>query len=636
MYLFFGFGLACAIGHHVYYTRLDGKPAADQLQMLRYGMALSFAAKAGLSAAVLVAFHQRIWMTVRTRLLSVAAVDALFSVTEDLAAFLSWEMVKNAKVAAGLALFIWLAPLMVILTGNTLLVEPATTTTQDACPGVRSLNFTFEETYDWRRPSSVDGLLEIPLSLWNTTKPPDSDPPGWFDYYTAPHPILEQTATIGAFLQQTVVRKNAQVETCGSGWNCSFEISFVAPGYKCTELASGVGSRVKDLIQESGPISPPFDTDVLIPVGFHSYYAFATGGDYSSTQMEDVGIGGIPKTPPPYPRNFGALRTEPVLWVGYAELVDPSKPAPLPTSPDWKTSFVPKIFACENYEASYTVRFNYTDGTLLTNTTSLSFLSPVINTTYRPHVDASDGTADNVTAIPAGNYVLPIDTAHYRRTAAYHSLSLLVRTMVNGTINIDKTIANPVVNTGAIQTKLIDPENRYFPRPQLQTRMQRFYEDIILSMLSRTQFTPVVWAARPAEQSGTALQTGEEYRYPCTKSRTANVYKYQVRDLWIVYGIAILLSFVGVVAGQLAIGDDPADVRDAAWSSIVAATRGSALDRVNWDGRPDGPAGNPMAMKVGYGVVETPTGSDAAMSTGWDGGKPLTYGFGLEGQVRQR
>lgn len=107
MYLFFAFGLACAIGHHVYYSRLDGKPAADQLQMLRYGMALSFAAKAGLSAAVLVAFHQRIWMTVRTRLLSVAAVDALFSATEDLAAFLSREMIRNAKVAAGLAVFIW-------------------------------------------------------------------------------------------------------------------------------------------------------------------------------------------------------------------------------------------------------------------------------------------------------------------------------------------------------------------------------------------------------------------------------------------------------------------------------------------------------------------------------------------------
>lgn len=107
MYLFFAFGLACAIGHHVYYSRLDGKPAADQLQMLRYGMALSFAAKAGLSAAVLVAFHQRIWMTVRTRLLSVAAVDALFSANEDLAAFLSGEMIRNAKVAAGLAVFIW-------------------------------------------------------------------------------------------------------------------------------------------------------------------------------------------------------------------------------------------------------------------------------------------------------------------------------------------------------------------------------------------------------------------------------------------------------------------------------------------------------------------------------------------------
>ena len=107
MYLFFAFGVACAIGHHLYYAALNGKPALDQLQMLRYGMALAFAAKAGLSAAVVLAYRQRVWTTVRKRIMRVAALDSLFAATEDLGALWNWEMIKTAKIAVALAVFVW-------------------------------------------------------------------------------------------------------------------------------------------------------------------------------------------------------------------------------------------------------------------------------------------------------------------------------------------------------------------------------------------------------------------------------------------------------------------------------------------------------------------------------------------------
>jgi len=107
LYLFFAFGVACAIGHHAYYDSLDGKPAADQQQMLRYGMALAFASKAGLSAAVVLAFRQRVWTTVRTRMMRVDALDSLFAASEDLWALLNWEMIRTAKIAVALAVFVW-------------------------------------------------------------------------------------------------------------------------------------------------------------------------------------------------------------------------------------------------------------------------------------------------------------------------------------------------------------------------------------------------------------------------------------------------------------------------------------------------------------------------------------------------
>lgn len=80
------FGIVCAGGHHAFYQALDGRPADHQLLMLRYGTLLAWTSKAGLSAAVVMAFRQRVWTTVRT--------------------------------AVALAVFVPLSPLIVILTAN--------------------------------------------------------------------------------------------------------------------------------------------------------------------------------------------------------------------------------------------------------------------------------------------------------------------------------------------------------------------------------------------------------------------------------------------------------------------------------------------------------------------------------------
>jgi len=70
-------------------------------------MALAFASKAGLSAAVVLAFRQRVWTTVRTRMMRVDALDSLFAASEDLWALLNWEMIRTAKIAVALAVFVW-------------------------------------------------------------------------------------------------------------------------------------------------------------------------------------------------------------------------------------------------------------------------------------------------------------------------------------------------------------------------------------------------------------------------------------------------------------------------------------------------------------------------------------------------
>ncbi|KAK1977680.1 hypothetical protein LZ30DRAFT_600738 [Colletotrichum cereale] len=649
MYLWLALGIACAIGHHVFYHLLDGKPADDQVRMLRYGTVLAFAAKASLGASVITAFQQRIWTTVRSRFMTIAALDSMFAATENFVALLSWDFLKGAKAAAALALFVWLSPLVVILTSNTLLVEPRTIVQDGTCPSIRTLNFAKESTHQWRNPLKIDGRYEVPLSIWNTTKPADSEPEGWFDYYTGPSPNFQQTATLGAFLQEVVARKNSSTDICRKGWNCTFEIDFTAPGYKCSEQARGIGSKPANLTQQSGEAKPPFGTDILLPEGTFAYYAFTSGGEYSTTQMKDVEIGGIPKMDPPYPEHMGALRTEPIIWIGHVVPPDADHPASRKEGNE-NMNYVPKIFACEHYETEYTAVFNYTDATQSAYMKTHRFLAPIINTTFIPGLDADDGTADNVTAFPKENYILPQDVERYRRIASYHSLGFMLRKFLNGTVQIDKQSANPMANTDAIQTKLLDPRNSYFPVFNLQDMVQEFYEDLILSIFSTPQFLPVVWAAQTDENTGGLVLGGDQhnhsaYEYPCQRSRMANMYSYHERDLWIVYSIAIFLATSGVALGALAVRENGDVLRNTRFSSVVAATRGPALDKVHWEG-PDRDRGDVpddvKKLKLGYGVMNQNMGNGFSVgeryprqSMVWSPGE-IRCGFGLEGDVNQK
>ncbi|KAI1102692.1 hypothetical protein F4804DRAFT_254747 [Jackrogersella minutella] len=640
MYLSLIFGIACAIGHHIFYKTLNGKPADAQIAMLRYGTVLSFAAKAGLVAAVVIAFKQRIWTTVRSKFISVAALDSLFAATEDMSALLNMEIYQRAKIAMLLAAFIWLTPIVIILASNTLTVKLALRTDNTTCPGIRTLNFTQDELEEWRAPTMLDGAAGKTMSLWNNTNSNVSSP-DWFDYWTGPSNALIKSAAQTVYMGQAIGKTGADIEICGSGWNCTYTISFTAPAYKCSELASGVGSDVKPL----GNQKPPDNfnnTKLLVPEGAYSYYAYTGGGDYSIQQMEDVQQGGIPTTDPPFPETLGAFRTEPVIWIGYSVRANPDEDAPLNNStPGWNEAFIPKVIGCEHYEAHYTVLFNWTGGQQITNVTERTFLRRVIDTTWIQGKDANDGTNDNTTASPESNYVYPRDVRRYRRVAAYHAIGSQLRGFLNGTIDSQK-ITNPIENTKAEQTMLLDQRHDSFALPNLIDLIPELYENMIISLLSNQQFLSVVWAAKPDVSSG-PVAGNESIKYPCMRSRSENIYEYHQRDLWIVYSLAILLAAAGVVLGTLAILENEGVLRSTRFSSIVAATRGPALERLGWIGgedRGDLPR-DVKNLKVGYGVVHRTSGLGVLQeNTGypervvWDGGD-VRYGFGLEGDVRQ-
>jgi len=635
MIFFLALGLVGAAAHHGFYASLHGREATSDSQkvMLRYGAALAFLSKAALASAVAIAFRQRVWLSVRQRVFSVAAIDALFAASEDMSALLNLEVLRAAKLALALALFIWLTPLVVILTSDTLTVNSdIMTDTTTGCRSVRTLNFTHEESEDWRYARKIDDLFELSVSWWNKTSD-DVSSPNFFDYWSAPSGQFLQVADISAYLKRPLAREGAAAELCGVGYNCSFVVNFTAPGYRCQELANGVGSPAADL----GEARNPLNTSILLPEGSFSYFADTHRGDYAEMQA-NVGDAGIPNFAPPYPEHLGAFRTEPILWIGYTTVADPGKPLPKNASdPAWPKAFVPKVFGCEHYFTAYRVRFNYTSGGLqTTKVLAREFLTPVINTTFNPLVGAGDGTLDNTTAWPVSGYVLPRDLGRYRLTAAYHAIGLALRSYLRGTIGAAQTDA-PITKTAATQTRLVDPHT-YLPVPDLMDAVQSLYEDIVLSLFSNPQFLAVAWAANPAMLSGT-VSGGEDTRYPCLRERRLNVFFYHRLDLWLVYGAALLFACIGVGFGLAAVGQNGGVFRGTRFSNIVEATRGPGLDRVHAVGAADQdsvPVGDTRRVKLGYGLIPRRDGQGGEENPGpaWEGGG-LIYGFGVEGEVRQ-
>jgi hypothetical protein len=101
-------GVAAAVGHHIFYSRLNGEPATEQLKMIRSGTAFAFFVKSTLVGCSIVCNRQRIWRTFRRKALTIDGIDGLFSAPEDPTQFfINGEMWRNGKLATFMALCCW-------------------------------------------------------------------------------------------------------------------------------------------------------------------------------------------------------------------------------------------------------------------------------------------------------------------------------------------------------------------------------------------------------------------------------------------------------------------------------------------------------------------------------------------------
>ncbi|KAJ4300558.1 hypothetical protein N0V88_003237 [Collariella sp. IMI 366227] len=642
MFGLFLLGFACALGHHIFYSQLDGRPADNQIKMMRFGGLLSYAAKAALLAAVLFAYRQQAWVTVRHDILRLETIDGVFAAVNEPLVLWNWELFKKARVSVSLAILAWLFPLTVILTPATLTVGSIVEVHDDMCPNIRTLNFNPEMDKNWRVATTINGQRGFSLAMSNATVENSAGMTDvefsdtFFDYYTAPSEPYLLVSDQSILTGKVIPRHNVALDTCGSGWNCSYTISFEAPGYKCKELRRSEPEEKLDEAQLKTE-GVPFNVGELLPNGNHSYLGNATLGDYASKQVDIGGTGGWPKDPPPYPKNLGAFKMEPKIYIAYSEATQPGQTPNNRSEEQFYKAYRAVVVSCEHYLVNYTVLFNHTFTEQNTTVLRKDYLHRIIETDYVPKL-VYDGTLDNTTAEPMGNYVFPSDLKNYRLVQAYHAIAQNMRPLFDGYMQYHP-FAMPM--TKLSRTKLINT-NTYLPIPNLVEEIPRFYENIIFSLFSEPRFLVVAWAAKPNEMSGAGIGNGTSpgYLYPCQKRRIFNAYVYNRRDFWIGYSFAIGAAVMAVVLGSAAISQNNFHVRDVHASSIVAATRAPCFDSLPWKSSKWGEVPPEiLKTKLGYGIVVdaglngTPAPQAMAMGSGagpWPG-SPSTMAM-MEGR----
>ncbi|KAJ4319842.1 hypothetical protein N0V94_003712 [Neodidymelliopsis sp. IMI 364377] len=287
---------------------------------------------------------------------------------------------------------------------------------------------------------------------------------GFFDYYDQPSKIARRLAFSSAYLKKAQAREKAAVEFCGQGWNCTYSINFMAPGYKCDDISEAV------------PSNAPFNIDEIAPNGDFIYHAEVDQGDYKRPQVPTTE--GVPADGPPYPTALGVFQSEPVLWVGYAENTSNRYDDDSPYAKKWTWVHEPKMFSCILYETNYTFEMRYRP-TQNATLKQRDFLYPVVNTTLLPD-PTNNGT---LTADPSSSFISPQNSVPtYKLAAAYHSMGAMLRNFLRG--NIEKTSDTFIITRSDIsETRLMDGRTSY-PQPNLMEAVQSLFEDMLLTLLS--------------------------------------------------------------------------------------------------------------------------------------------------------
>ncbi|KAF7365027.1 hypothetical protein MVEN_00373800 [Mycena venus] len=225
-------GCLFAVGHHTYFSSLNGKPVNtttvlsglkvfDEKWANHVAVALAFLTKFFFCMCVGAAYVETLWKTARRPLgLSVAGLDASFSLLSNPTKFLSTDLLFSAQFLLLLAAISWLTPFVAVFTPGALTVVQQFVNETVPCV-VPALNLA--STYAVQNLGSYSDALHAINGNQGST-------------LSGPKQALQRIATT------TLLDGTYTVPTspCVTGTSvCSYSTSYVAPYFKCGDPVGG-------------------------------------------------------------------------------------------------------------------------------------------------------------------------------------------------------------------------------------------------------------------------------------------------------------------------------------------------------------------------------------------------------------
>ncbi|KAL0575632.1 hypothetical protein V5O48_006357 [Marasmius crinis-equi] len=237
MLFFTVLGVVMAASHHAYFSSLHLHPAEDTNTQRRASLgatAFIFLVKMFFTLSIVKAFDQRVWVSVQQRFMKLKGLDALFSAPHNPFAFLSFDMMSNAKVATLMVAVVWLLPFAVVPLPGALTIQPRNdfTSANVLVPHINLLN------------DPADGALAIyDQSL----------------IYQRPSPSMQTLATRALVSNSVPSWPNPCPD---SSLSCSYRQRFFAPSFNCS-APQNTTVATPDLTRWSSVVGTGPQSDVL-------------------------------------------------------------------------------------------------------------------------------------------------------------------------------------------------------------------------------------------------------------------------------------------------------------------------------------------------------------------------------------
>ncbi|KAI5809818.1 hypothetical protein DFH27DRAFT_536432 [Peziza echinospora] len=532
--IFFLCGLISAALHHIYYSQLnDTYPGSMQRWHTSAGIAISMFTIACWAACVAICYRQSVWSTLMKTDVKISGIDALWGLIQDPSLFLVGEAWRKSRISMMLGLFIWILPVTIFLVPGSLTVFPQLQEHNAACV-VPSFNPPTEE--------QAKLLSQAPLAEIMALKPKKTLNMMVNSTKTV---VLSNESkrllTVSSFSGDIV--DYAIPEACQAEGECSYNLSFTAPGYKCD-------AKTKEEASKGGPWGVDFD-GLFSLTGEKVYF-------YSGKASTAVQSGGLNDTRTGFGSFWSFVRTiKPEALKANPTLL--SNPGKVSAS-ESETQF----FRCVDYLVQYdNVKFEYKKSKMhvvFPNTQSrgMTFRTPVDYTQVNRDPRSTDGSS-----------IL------FNRVAHEYTMSMLLR----DTFITNANATTPtLVRQGQTEALRVMDENTLFgqdvsgpngiqerftlPSINMRTLVEDVHRNNTFSLLAEARFK-------------------ESYYIPttCVYKTQGVIYKYHAFSLMVAYGVACFLTTIGLIVGIICFWKN-GFVADFTFSRVLCTTRNPTLDEL--------------------------------------------------------